>query len=93
MEKKMSKDIIEVEDVMMGYKVVNRNGDYVLEVKVPFNSVNEWNLGKNEEIAKSKVSTILTSYSQGLEYVQEQVRAVFAAEEQKVKESDQHTSA
>ena len=89
MEKRMSKEeIIEFESALMIAKVYRKDteSEYVLQIKVPDKSVNEWTLGLNEEIAKSKVSTIINSYSQGLEYVQEQVRTAFAEQEEAVKE-------
>ena len=74
--------IVEFEAPLMIAKVFrnSEDGEYILQVRVPDKSINEWTLGLNEEIAKSKVSTILNAYTQGLEYVQEQVRTAFAVE-------------
>jgi len=68
----------ELEHVMMEATVELIDGDYILKVGVQDKSTNEWNLGSDEQIAKGKVQTVLNSYADGLEYVQEQVRAVFA---------------
>ena len=78
MEKKM-KTIVK-DEPLMSYSVSHSKKDgYNIAVKVHGKTVNVWNLGDNEEIAQSKTATILDSYSKGLEYVQEQVRAVFAS--------------
>jgi len=72
----------ELEYVMMEATVELIAGDYILMVSVQDKSTNEWNLGSDEVIAKGKVQTVLNSYADGLEYVQEQVRAVFAQQEE-----------
>ncbi len=67
---------------MVSYSVsYSKKDGYNLAVKVHGKTVNAWNLGMNEEIAQSKTTTILNSYMNGLEYVQDQVRAVFAEQE------------
>ena len=75
----------ELEHTMMEATVELIDGDYILKVGVQDKSTNEWNLGKDEGIAKGKVQTVLTAYADGLEYVQEQVRAVFASREEEAK--------
>ena len=73
---------IEMEDNLMSVKVVvKEDGEYAIRVKVDGGSINEWSLGMDETIAKGKVQTILNSYVQGLEFVQEEVRKVFAEQE------------
>ena len=76
----------ELEHVMMEATVELIDGDYILKVGVQDKSTNEWNLGSDEAIAKGKVQTVLNSYAEGLEYVQEQVRAVFAQQEESAKD-------
>jgi len=61
------------------YKVMETREGYVLTVKAEGGTVNEWNLGMDEALAKGKVSTIISTYQKGLEYLQEQVRTVFEA--------------
>ena len=74
---------IEMEDTLMSVKVVvKEDGEYAIRVKVDGGSINEWSLGMDEAVAKGKVQTILNSYVQGLEFVQEEVRKVFAEEEE-----------
>lgn len=74
-----AKENIVAEGAMMGYKVVHSVKEgYTLKVVVPERTVNMWNLGHDEKEAKAKVVTILASYKDGLEYVQDQVRNVFA---------------
>lgn len=69
------------EEVLMSYSVnKNEKGVYVLTVKAHGNSVNEWDLGTNEEIAQSKTTTIVSSYTKGMEFVQSQVRDIFEKE-------------
>ncbi len=77
---------IEMEDCLMTAVVELVDGEYVLKVRVPTRSINEWTLGKDEAIAKGKASNILSSYTNGLEFVQEQVRNVFSEEEERAKE-------
>jgi len=73
--------IIVKDEPLMSYSVSHSKKDgYSIAVKAHGSTVNVWNLGHNEEIAQSKTVTILDSYSKGLEYVQEQVRAVFEEE-------------
>ncbi len=76
---------------LMSYKVEldKDTKEYSVSVKVhqwgedadgnlyPNGTVNTWNLGLNEEIAKSKVKTIVDTYLKGLEFVQSEVRRVF----------------
>lgn len=63
----------------MSYKVEkNELGEFVCQVKAHGQSVNEWNLGLNEEIAQSKTATIIDSYTKGMEYIQSQVRTIFS---------------
>jgi len=70
----------ELEVVMMEATVEKTDEGYILKIRVPDKSVNEWNLGLEEDVAKGKVATVLDTYAQGLEYVQEQVRGVFATD-------------
>jgi hypothetical protein len=72
--------MIELEVVMMEAKVEVVDGEYILTIRVPNKSTNEWNLGLDEQIAKGKVVTVLDTYANGLEYVQEKVRGVFAVD-------------
>ena len=85
-----------VEEALMSYKVTkSKLGIFEVAVKVvkfsadaegeiyPDGTVNTWSLGLNEEIAKSKVKTIIDSYLKGLEFVQSEVRRVFVEEEEK----------
>ena len=81
------REVIEMEDSLLKTEVIrNTDGEYVIKVIVSGGSINEWSLGHDEAIAKGKVSTILGSYMNGLEFVQEEVRKVFAQEEDKAKE-------
>ena len=48
-----------------------------IPVIVSGGTINEWTLGHDETIAKGKVSTIISTYIDGLEFVQNQVRTVF----------------
>ncbi len=83
MEKNMSKVIVE-DTPIMSYKVVqNDEGEYVVGVVLHGQTVNEWTLGMNEEVAQSKARTIIDTYVRGLEQVQQQVREIFAQEEDK----------
>ena len=75
----------ELEHIMMIAEVELVDGDYILKVGVQDKSTNEWNLGKDEGIAKGKVQTVLSAYAEGLEYVQEQVRTAFANQEEAIK--------
>jgi len=74
---------IEMKECLMKAIVECVKGEYILKVTVPNRSVNEWTLGKDEGVAKARASKILTSYTNGLEFVQEQVREVFSEEEAK----------
>ena len=76
----MSKEIV-AETALMSYKVEQVEEEYIIKVTVHGKSVNEWTLGTNEEIAQSKAKTLVDTYMNGLEYVQEQVRNVFAEQE------------
>ena len=77
----------------MSYNVYNdKDGNFVLAVKVHGQSINEWNFGLNEEVAQSKTMTVIQSYTRGLEFVQSQVRGIFEEVEDSM-ESDQHTVA
>ncbi len=67
---------------LMSYSVKQTEEGYICTVKAHGQSVNEWNLGLNEEIAQSKVATIVDSYTKGLEYVQSQVRGIFSEQEE-----------
>jgi len=84
----MAEEIIELEDTLMGVQVVCKaSGEYAIRITVNNGgSTNEWSLGFDEAIAKGKVGTILDSYIKGLEFVQEEVRKVFAEEEDSSKE-------
>ena len=73
---------IEMEDCLMKAVVELIDGEYILKVTVPQMSINEWTLGKDEAIAKGKASSILSSYTNGLEFVQGEVRKVFAEKEE-----------
>lgn len=84
----MSKDYLPTDIPMMSYTVVFKNEKYELQIRVlkmyenqSDPTVNVWDLGENEEIAQSRATTILESYAKGLEHVQEQVRSVFAEQE------------
>jgi hypothetical protein len=79
-----------VYEPMLDYKVTNnKDGEFEMAVKVlrfsedadgnlyPSGTVNTWNLGFNEEIAKTKVKTIVDTYLKGLEFIQSEVRKVF----------------
>lgn len=82
----MSKEVIELEDTLMGVKVfVKPSGEYVVMITVNGGTTNEWSLGFDEAIAKGKVVTILGSYTNGLNFVQEEVRKVFSEEEDTTK--------
>ncbi len=70
-----------MEDTLMSMKVECIDGDYTVSVKAEQGSTNSWSLGKDEAIAKGRVSTIMNSYLQGLEFIQEQVREAFAEAE------------
>ena len=89
--------IILVEEQLMSYKVTkdDKTGEIEISVKVhkwgedvdgnlyADGTVNTWNLGTDEDVAKGKVATIVDSYQKGLEFVQSQVRTIFEeAEEQ-----------
>ena len=77
----MSNVIVE-ETPLVSYKVVkNDDGEFFIGVKVHGQTVNEWNLGNNEEIAQSKSKTIIDTYLKGLEFVQQQVRTAFTEAE------------
>lgn len=80
MEKIMSNMIVENEP-LMSYSIEQTTEGYICRVKAHGQSVNEWNLGLNEEVAQSKTSTIIDSYTKGLEYVQSQVRTIFTEQE------------
>jgi hypothetical protein len=82
--------MILVEENLMSYEVkTNEKGEFEVSIRVhrfaedidgnlyPDGTVNTWNLGLNEEIAKSKVKTVIDTYLQGLEFVQGEVRRVF----------------
>jgi len=68
------------DEPLMSYSVEKTEEGYITSVKVHGKSVNSWNLGLNEEVAQSKTSTIIETYTNGLEFVQENVRNVFAKE-------------
>jgi len=83
-------------DPLMSFKIVKtEEGEFVMAVKVhkfsvdaegntyADGTVNEWTLGLNEEIAQAKTKTIIDTYLKGLEFVQSEVRKVFANEEDK----------
>jgi len=73
--------LIVKDEPLMSYSVSHSKKDgYSIAVKAHGKTINAWNLGMNEEIAQSKTLTILDSYSRGLEFVQNQVREVFAKE-------------
>jgi len=76
------KDTLPKEVPLMEYTVVHTEKDgFELQVKVHGQSVNSWNFGFNEEIAQTKTATVISAYTRGLEFVQEQVRHSFAEEE------------
>ena len=82
----MADEQIEMEDTLMSVKVVVKpSGEYAIMVTASGGTINEWSLGHDEAIAKGKVSTILSSYMKGLEFIQEQVRTVFAEQEEATK--------
>ena len=76
-------NIILDEALMRATVIVNSAGVYVTKITVEGHSVNEWELGIDEVSAKSRVSTILSSYTKGLEFVQEEVRRLFSEEADK----------
>jgi hypothetical protein len=82
MEKMNMNKIIVDNEPLMSYKVIETEEGFICSVRAHGKSVNEWNLGKNEEIAQAKTATIIDSYEKGLEYVQSQVRTIFAEEEE-----------
>ncbi len=83
----MNNETIEMEDNLLKVKVViKEDGEYAIQVIVDNGTINEWSLGHDEVVAKGKVQTILNSYMQGLEFLQEEVRKVFAQEEDKSRE-------
>lgn len=67
---------------LMSYSVNQTEDGYIITVKAHGRTVNEWNLGFNEEVAQSKTATIVETYLNGLEFVQNQVRDVFAQAEE-----------
>ena len=85
-----------VEEQLMSYKVTkdDKTGEIEVSVKVhkwsedvdgnlyADGTVNTWNLGTDEDVAKGKVATIVDSYQKGLEFVQSQVRTIFEEVEQ-----------
>ena len=72
------------DEPLMSYSVsYSKKDGYSIAVKAHGKTVNVWNLGHNEEIAQSKTSTIVDTYLKGLEFVQENVRGVFAEESDK----------
>ncbi len=69
----------------MSYSVSNSKKDgYKVSVKVHGRTVNTWSLGHNEEIAQSKTTTIVETYLNGLEFVQDNVRDIFTEESDKL---------
>ena len=78
------REVVEMEDNLMTVKVVRGTaGEYEISIGVSGGTINTWSLGHDEAVAKGKVSTILDSYMKGLEFVQGEVRKVFAEEEDK----------
>ncbi len=65
---------------LMDYSVVQTSEGYILKVKVLERTVNEWNLGLNEEVAQAKASTLVETYRNGLEFLQNQVREIYSNE-------------
>lgn len=77
MEKKMDNNIIDSQP-LMDYSVTQTAEGYILKVRVFERTVNEWNLGLNEEVAQSKASTLIEMYRDGLEFLQDQVRETYS---------------
>lgn len=71
----------------MDYTVTQTPEGFIIKVRVPERTVNEWNLGFNEEVAQSKAATIVETYRKGLEFVQDQVRSVFSEQEDAIEQS------
>ena len=69
------------EGTLFMYKVQQTREGYLLTVKGEGGTVNEWNLGMDEAVAKGKVATLIKTYQDGLEYLQEQVRTAFEVKE------------
>ena len=65
------------EGTLFMYKVRDTREGFVLQVKGEGGTVNEWNLGMDETLAKGKVANLIDTYRKGLEYLQEQVRTAF----------------
>ena len=75
---------------MLMYKVMQNKGEFVLTIKAEGGTINEWTLGMDEGIAKGKVKTILDTYANGMEFLQEEVRKVFAKVESAEEEVEQY---
>lgn len=78
---------IVTDEPLMSYSVsFSKKDGYKVAVKAHGKTVNSWDLGHNEEIAQSRVKHLVDTYLQGLEFVQDQVRTIFADAEEKAKE-------
>ena len=74
----------------MSYSIAHSKKDgYKVSVKAHGKSVNTWSLGHDEAVAKGRVGSILDAYANGLEFTQEQVREIFAKEEDDVIEVEE----
>lgn len=69
------------EEPLMSYTVEQTTEGYIILVKAHGRTINEWNLGLDEDTARSKVATIVETYLNGLEFIQDQVRDVFSGAE------------
>ena len=76
---------------LMDFCVTQTSEGYILKVTALQRTVNEWNLGLNEEVAQSKASTLVEMYRNGLEFLQDQVRETYMAKEQEAPASSQST--
>lgn len=66
---------------LLDFSVTQTEKGYILKVKAYQRTVNEWNLGLNEEVAQSKASTLVEAYRNGLEFLQGQIRDIYAEKE------------
>lgn len=82
-EKESDITIIVYEEPIMSYNVTKTQEGFIVSVKLHGKTVNEWNMGLNEEIAQSKATHLIDTYTKALELVQSDVRKIFAEEEDK----------
>ncbi len=68
------------EEPLMSYSVTQTSEGFIVAVKVHGKTVNEWNMGLNEEVAQSKATHLIDTYSRALDEVQSRVREIFAEE-------------